>query len=91
VLVKFVIASAARAGTWSVVRQYPKTEEVAIRMRTIARVPTQSSSTFQTPFQFKPITKDRAFLLPLALLENSNKVWKIIEGKIGTERCTRER
>jgi len=37
------------------------------------------------------ITKDRAFLLPLALLENSNKVWKIIEGKIGTERCTRER
>ncbi len=37
------------------------------------------------------ITQDRAFLLPLALLEDSDEVWKIIEKKLGAERCTRKK
>ncbi len=36
------------------------------------------------------ITKDRAFLLPLELLENSEEVWKLMAGKLGNERCTRK-
>nr|WP_321305594.1 YcxB family protein [uncultured Sphaerochaeta sp.] len=36
------------------------------------------------------ITKDRAFLLPLSLLENSEEAWSIIEGKLDNERCTRK-
>lgn len=36
------------------------------------------------------ITKDRAFLLPLSLLENCEEVWSIIEEKLGNERCTRK-
>ena len=37
------------------VRQFPKTEEVAIRMRTMDRVFTQLSSVFQTPFHVRPL------------------------------------
>lgn len=37
------------------------------------------------------ITQDRAFLLPLALLENSDETWNIIEGKLESERCTRKK
>lgn len=36
------------------------------------------------------ITKDRAFLLPLELLQESEEVWKLIESKMGTKRCTRK-
>ncbi|WP_320121898.1 YcxB family protein [uncultured Sphaerochaeta sp.] len=37
------------------------------------------------------ITKDRAFLLPLSLLENCEEVWSIIEKKLGSERYTRKK
>ncbi len=35
------------------------------------------------------ITKDRAFLLPLSLLEDQDKMWNLLVTKLGTERCTR--
>jgi hypothetical protein len=36
------------------------------------------------------ITKDKAFLLPLSLLENCEDAWAIIWGKLGRDRCTRK-
>ena len=54
-LVMPVIALAARSGTCSWVRQYPKILDVAIRIITIDRVSTLSPSTLQTPFQSSPL------------------------------------
>ena len=45
---------------------------------------------YETESIYLFITKDRSFLLPLELLENSDEVWKLIESKLGSERCTRK-
>ena len=53
--VRPMIAPAARTGTWRRVRQLPKMLEVAIRIRTMDSVSTQSPRTLQTPFQSSPL------------------------------------
>ena len=50
-----VIKRAAFAGTCRTVKQYPNAAEVAIKINTIARVSTQVSRAFQTPFNVKPL------------------------------------
>ncbi|MGH0054523.1 MAG: YcxB family protein [Sphaerochaetaceae bacterium] len=46
---------------------------------------------YETDSIYLFITKDRAFLLPLASLGDSNAVWKLIETKLGSERCTKKK